>query len=75
MTPVGRYAANFPHPWGLTDMHGNVWEWCEDWCDYNFYNLFPEADPVCRGKHFLPVVGGTADAACWRTRGSRQYYW
>jgi formylglycine-generating enzyme len=41
-SPVGKYK---PNPWGLYDMHGNVWTWCNDW-SVNRYQEGLQVDPV-----------------------------
>jgi hypothetical protein len=53
--PEGKFR---PNDFGLHDMHGNVWEWCADWYDKNYYITRPEQDPSGPNAGDVRVVRG-----------------
>jgi formylglycine-generating enzyme required for sulfatase activity len=55
--PVGQKK---PNAWGLYEMHGNVWQWCADWFDADYYKQSPLPDPIGPPGGVFRVLRGSS---------------
>ncbi len=70
--PVGK---KLPNTWGLYDMIGNAWEWCQDWYDEKYYKKSPLNDPKGpEAGSYRVIRGGSWDYFAWYCRSSSRYF-
>jgi len=66
--PVGSFP---PNSFGLFDMHGNVWDWCQDAWHDNYYGA-PQDGSAWEGEPVSRVLrGGCWSSHPWRCRAGR----